>query len=167
MSSFTFWMIFINTSFWLIVCFGMAYFVRIFPKEWYEKNLWFFKEYPFERQLYKNIGVGSWKDKLPEWGKVMKFEKRNLRKELTLEYVDRFILETYYAEVGHVGMAILGFACILINPNDYALMAIICSFVNLIVQLPFCLIQRYNRPRLLKIKSRLENKNSKLNKQLI
>lgn len=107
------------------------------------------------------MGDFKWKDKLPEWGKVWNFEKKNLNKELSLKYVDKFILETYYAEIGHLGMAIFGFACILVNPTDYALMAFICSIINLIIQIPFCIIQRYNRPRLVRLKLRLEYKNQK------
>ena len=91
------------------------------------------------------------------------FEKKHLNKVLSLKYVDKFIFETYYAEMGHIGMAIFGFAYILVNPSDYALMAFISSIINLIIQIPFCLIQRYNRPRLirlkLKLKLRLERKN--------
>ncbi len=49
------------------------------------------------------------------------FEKKHFNKELSLKYVDKFILETYYAEMGHLGMAIFGFACILVNPSNYAL----------------------------------------------
>ncbi|MGM0843452.1 MAG: hypothetical protein ACQEUT_00645 [Bacillota bacterium] len=152
---------FINTSFWLIVCFGMAWLVRFFPREWYEKS-WVFKSYTFEKRMYKTIGVSRWKDKLPEWGRLVNFEKKNLDKELSLKYVDKFILETYYAEAGHFGMAIVGFACILINPADQMTMALTCSIVNFCVQIPFCLIQRYNRPRLELLRKRLERKNGRL-----
>lgn len=159
MNWFTLWMIVINTSFWLVCCFGMAYVVRLFPKSFYEKNHWFFKEHPFEKKLYRKIHIDRWKGKLPEWGKVWKFEKKNLNKELSIKYVDQFIVETYFAEIGHLGMAILGFACIAVNPRDYAMMALICSIINLFIQIPFCIIQRYNRPRLVRLKLRLESKN--------
>ncbi|HWK23816.1 MAG TPA: hypothetical protein VNS08_12365 [Ureibacillus sp.] len=161
MTWFTLWMVVINTSFWLILCFGFAFLVRYFPKSFYEKNQWFFKEYRFEKKIYKRIQVDKWKDKLPEWGSVFKFEKKNLNQNLSISYINTFILETKYAEIGHLGMAILGFACILVNPSDYAMMAIICSTINFIIQIPFCLIQRYNRPRLNRIKLRLENKETK------
>ncbi|GGO00192.1 glycosyl-4,4'-diaponeurosporenoate acyltransferase CrtO family protein [Saccharibacillus kuerlensis] len=158
MNGFTIWMIVINTSFWLICCFGTAHLVRFLPKSWYEKNQWFFAERSFERKVYKRIGLDRWKDRLPECGKVWNFQKKNLNEDLTLSYADKFILETKYAEVGHLGMAVLGFACIWVNPSDYALMAFILAGVNVIVQIPFCLIQRYNRPRLLRLRSRLARK---------
>jgi len=159
MSWFTFWMIVINTSFWLICCFGTAWLIhRVFPSSIYEKINWLFKERSFEKRFYQMIFLPKWKDKLPEWGKVWNFEKSHLKQELNLDYVNRFILETYRAEIGHIGMAVLGFACVLANPRDYAQMAIICSILNVVVQIPFCLIQRYNRPRLVRLKVRFEKR---------
>jgi len=49
----------------------------------------FFKEYKIEKKLYKTAYLRKWKDKLPEWGKVWNFEKKNLKKELDLNYIDR------------------------------------------------------------------------------
>lgn len=161
MNWFTLWMIVINTSFWLVCCFGVAYLVRLIPESLYIKNQWFFKEHPFEKKLYKILRLNKWKDRLPEWGKVWHFEKKNLDKELSLKYVDQFILETKYSEIGHLGMAVAGFACVLVNPGDYVVMAFSCSIINLFIQMPFCLIQRYNRPRLLRLKLRLEYQNQK------
>lgn len=148
----TVWMFLINTSFWFVCCFGMAWIVRAVPKSLYNQSRWFFKEKFFERCLYKKINIASWKDKLPEWGKFLNFEKKNLKKELSIEYIDKFILETYYAEIGHLGIAVFGFACILVNPSSYALMALIFAIVNFLIQIPFILIQRYNRPRLIRLR---------------
>ncbi|KAA9029949.1 glycosyl-4,4'-diaponeurosporenoate acyltransferase CrtO family protein [Niallia endozanthoxylica] len=160
MSLFTLWMIVINTTFWLVCCFGTAWVVhKLLPSSIYEKMKWLFKERSFEKSFYRMIHLVKWKDKLPEWGKVWSFEKNHLKQELSLEYVNRFILETYRAEIGHIGMAVLGFACVLVNPRDSAQMAMICSIVNVVVQIPFCLIQRFNRPRLVRLKARLEDRN--------
>ena len=151
-------MITINTSFWLLCYFGIAWGVRVFPRALYENNIWFFKNYPFEKELFKILRVEKWKDRLPEWGKLLNFEKKYLKKVLSLEYIDKFIMETYYAEFGHLAIGICGFLCILVNPKEYIVMATICSIVNFIIQIPFCIIQRYNRPRLYRIKNRLKNR---------
>jgi glycosyl-4,4'-diaponeurosporenoate acyltransferase len=89
------------------------------------------------------------RSKLPEWGKLFNFEKKNLRRDIDLDYINRFILETCYSEIGHLGMALIGFTCILINPGSYFNMALILSCINLVIQIPFILIQRYNRPRII------------------
>ncbi|QHA91008.1 hypothetical protein [Bacillus sp. N1-1] len=155
---FTVWMIVINTTFWLVVCFGLAYGVRLIPRSFYEKNTWVFHERSYEKRFYKKIQLSLWKDKLPEWGNVFNFEKKNLHTELNKEYLNKFILETYYAEVGHIGMGIVGFACIVVNPEGFTRFALICSSVNLVVQIPFCLIQRYNRPRLIRLRDKFTDR---------
>jgi glycosyl-4,4'-diaponeurosporenoate acyltransferase len=136
----------------------MAYLVRIFPDSWYDSNRWLLKEKRFERRVYQVIHIARWKDKLPEWGRLLHFEKKSLRRDINLEYIDRFILETCYAEIGHAGMAILGFACILVNPRSYALMALILALLNVAIQIPFILIQRYNRHRLVKLRALYERR---------
>ncbi|MED1204195.1 hypothetical protein [Heyndrickxia acidicola] len=148
----------INTAFWLVCCFGMAWLVRLFPKSLYHPANGLFKEKSFERKLYKKMNVAVWKDKLPEWGKLLSFEKKNLHKDITLAYIDQFILETCYAEAGHLGMAAAGFACIFINSSTNFLMALSFAIANVCIQLPFILIQRYNRPRLLRLRMKYNKK---------
>ncbi|CAM3571742.1 MULTISPECIES: hypothetical protein [Saccharibacillus] len=155
-------MILINTSFWLLCCLGTAHAVRFLPAAWYRKNDWFFAERSFEKKAYKKIRLDRWKHKLPEAGGLWKFQKKNLNEKITVDYADKFILETKYGEVGHFAMAILGFACIAVNPHEYVGMALICAGVNVVVQIPFCLIQRYNRPRLIRLRARLARKGSEL-----
>ncbi|MFG6149341.1 glycosyl-4,4'-diaponeurosporenoate acyltransferase CrtO family protein [Halobacillus sp. B23F22_1] len=49
-----------------------------------------------------------------------------------------------------------GIAWDYVNPSGQVKMALISSIVNFIIQIPFCLIQRYNRPRLFTIKLALK-----------
>lgn len=125
MTAFTLWMIVSNTAFWLIVCFGSAYAVRYLPDSWYKAS--YFEEKPLERRLYRTLRINSWKDRLPEWGSVFHFEKKNLREDLDLVYLRRFIMETYYSESGHSMMAVLGFGCLLLNPASYSGMALMLA----------------------------------------
>lgn len=143
-------MIIINTSFWLILNYGVAFVSPLLPKRIFRDNF-FFKEKSFERKLYKSIRINRWKDKVPAVNSTLK----SFKNERTTDYLDQVIMQTYYAEFGHVTIAVLGFLCIVINPNDYFLMALICAIVNFFIHIPFCLIQRYNRPRLYKVKSRI------------
>lgn len=140
-------MITINTLFWFILNYGVAYASRLLPKKIFRNNF-FFKERSFESSLYKTIRIKKWKNKLPAMNATLK----NLKNNLTTEYLDKIIMQTYYAEFGHLLIAVLGFLCILINPNEYFLMAFSFSVLNFFIHIPFYLIQRYNRPRLLKVK---------------
>lgn len=142
-------MITINTLFWFILNYGVAYGTRLLPKKFFQNNF-FFKERSYEGNLYKSIRIKKWKDKLPAVNATLK----NMKSNLTPEYLDKIIMHTYYAEFGHLLIAVLGFLCILLNPNDYFLMAFSFSVLNFFIHIPFYLIQRYNRPRLLKLKFR-------------
>lgn len=146
-------MILINTSFWLVLNYGIAYGNQLLPKTFFVHNF-FFKEFSFERKCYKRLRVSKWKDKVPAMNATLK----KLKTELNPKYFDKVIMQTYYAEFGHLAIALLGFLCVAINPNEYFLMAFICSAVNFFFHIPFCIIQRYNRPRLIRMKLRIENK---------
>ena len=154
--TFTFLMIAGNTAFWIACCFLPAYAVRKLPTAIYRLPL-FMKSTAFEQRIWKVLRVPRWKDHLPEWGHVFHFQKRSLQ-TISPAYIERFIQETKYAELGHVAMAILGFLCIPLNPPSQFTMALCCALVNMCIQLPFCIIQRYNRPRLLRIQQRLIQK---------
>lgn len=151
--SFIIWMILINTSFWLVLNFGLAYGNQLLPKIFFVHNI-FFKEFSFERNLYKTLRVSKWKDRVPAVNSTLK----KLKVEFNPTYFDKVIMQTYRAEFGHLAIALLGFLCVAVNPTEYFQMAIICSVVNFFFHIPFCIIQRYNRPRLIKMKLRLENK---------
>lgn len=162
---FTLWMIVGNTLFWLCCCFWLAYAVRVLPTRVYKMRL-FTTTTSIEQQLWTYLRVHRWKDMLPEWGHIFRFQKRSLH-QLSPAYVERFIQETQYAELGHLLMAICGFFCIPLNPPSQYVMALCCALVNVCIQLPFCVIQRYNRPRLIRLHERLLHaKTSKQKKHL-
>lgn len=145
--SFTLYMVIINTSFWLLLNYGVAYGVRLVPPRFY-RNTRAFREQPFERRLYARLRITKWKDRLP----MMNAALKKLENNMTPAYLDRMIMETYYAEFGHLTIAVLGFLIIWVNPNEYMWMAWIFAVVNFFIHILFCIIQRYNRPRLLKVK---------------
>ncbi|WP_078080492.1 hypothetical protein [Planococcus faecalis] len=155
--SFTIYMIIVNTSFWFLLNYSVFLGTPLLPKGIFQKNF-FFKEKSFESNLYKSIRIKKWKDKLP----VMNSTLKGLNNELNPAYLDKMISQTYYAEFGHLIIAVLGFLCIFVNPNEYFLMAFISAIVNFFIHIPFCLIQRYNRPRLVKVKSRIETNSRSL-----
>ena len=150
--SFTIYMIIMNTSFWLILNYGVAYGVQLLPESIFQNNF-FFKEKSLERKLYKCMRIKDWKEKVPTMNPILK----KLKKERTPDYLEKVMMQTYYAELGHVIIAIVGFLSIVINPSEYFLMALISSIVNFFIHIPFCLIQRYNRPRIRKLRTRIEN----------
>ena len=149
---FTVYMILLNTSFWFVLHYGIAYGCRLLPKAFY-LNSSIFNEKSFERHFYKSIKISKWKDRLPAMNPTLK----KLKNERSPEYLEKVIMHTYYAEFGHFTIALFGFLCIVVNPSDYFWMALLSSIANFIIHIPFCFIQRYNRPRIYRVKSRMEN----------
>ena len=106
-----------------------------------------------DTRLQKYLKIKSWKDKLPEAGAT--FDGGVSKKQLSMqsvEGVERFIYETRRAEFVHIYAPVICFLYFFFNPLWLALlMFAICILLNL----PFTLIQRYNRARCLRILSKL------------
>ena len=150
----------LNIVFWTACNFGVAFLVRCLPRRLFSWGRAFYRELRFEKRLYRMLGVNRWKDHLPEAGGLAGFSKRNLAGELTLPYVETFLLETCIAEVGHLAIGILGycsvgFAWLLPDPYPYIPLFLGFATLDLVVQLLFVIIQRYNRPRLMRLYSLL------------
>ena len=120
-------------------------------KSW-EKNGEFYKRF---------FLIHKWKKFLPDGAALVKndFRKKHLQ-NTNKDYIEKFVLETYRAELVHLfGIApffIFGFYC----PFYIVLLMF---FYAIIVNLPCILAQRYNRPRL----ERLINKSNKSSKPVL
>jgi hypothetical protein len=145
----------INTLFWVFLHFGVAFFfmripenirLRVFnnKKKYFivsEKEVWF----------YKKINLPKWKDKLPQYNNG--FNKRNLSKYISKEYLELFINVTCQAEIVHYAIIPLGyfsvfFALLTNNPEHWCfIFFLIATFIG-IGNVTFSIIQRYNRFRL-------------------
>jgi glycosyl-4,4'-diaponeurosporenoate acyltransferase len=92
------------------------------------------------------LRVHRWKDALPEAGSFFSggFSKRALRHR-DPEYLRRFLTETCRAELSHWLAVTLGLNFFLRNPWYVGLIMLV---YGLATNLPFILVQRYNRLRL-------------------
>lgn len=102
--------------------------------------------------VYRRIGLTRWKDRLPEAGAFYSggFSKRRLG-TLTAGHLRRFELETNRAEFSHwltVASSLTFFAW---NPWQLGLAMIGYALAT---NLPFILVQRFNRPRLAALAAR-------------
>lgn len=133
----------------------IAFVVHKLPAKYFNPYLKIYKVYGFERGLYERLGIRQWKDKIPEMGQLCDFKKDRIISITDNTYLYRFLVETCYAEVLHVWSGVLGFAIILMYPLKYAvLFGIPVASINLILQVLPVMIQRYTRPKLLKIYER-------------
>lgn len=145
----------LNTAFWLGLHFGFAGLLTHLPQavqqKWFDHRRARFAVSAGEMRQYRRIGLPRWKDRLPQFNND--FDKRHLRKELSTAYLEEFIFNTCRAEVIHTGIALLGWLsllfCLLCDDpaGNLPLFAAIAAVIGL-CNLPFSMIQRYNRSRL-------------------
>ena len=108
-----------------------------------------FRLYGFEKKgkLYEKIGVHRWKDGLPDASKVLKsMTKKKVNMKMDAAGLDRLIRETCIAEIVHWLLMLLTPVYSLFVPLGYG---IVLSLIYALCNLPFIIVQRYNRPRLI------------------
>ncbi len=123
------------------------------------KNNLMFKVYSFEAsgKVYEKLFfVKRWKDKLPDGTKILKegFSKNKVDTK-SLNYFQKFLLEVNRAELSHWLQMLPAPLFFLFNlPIIGYLMILYAVLFNL----PFIIIQRYNRPKLQRIINKLDSK---------
>lgn len=139
----------------------ISFIIHKLPPKWFNPNLKIFKVFKKEKRILEKIGVRKWKDLVPDMGCLCDFKKGKVESD-DLNYLYKFLEESCYAEAIHIGMILCGFISIIIWPIDEVWnFTFPLAMVNLCLNLPPVLIQRYNRPRLLNLynfKKRNENK---------
>lgn len=133
----------------------VAYIIHKMPPKYYSPYKKIFQVGKFERKIYEFLGVKKWKDIIPEMGQLCDFKKNKLESTEDNEYLYKFLVETCYAETLHLLSGILGYCIIFIYPLKYALLfGVPIASVNFFLQILPVIIQRYLRPKLLKIYER-------------
>ena len=129
---------------------GVASFVigRLLPKSWLHEDCFPFRPFAFERQgkLYEKLKIKSWQNKLPDMSRLFKHlmpaKKMN---DDTLRDLPLMIKETCVSECIHLLLPLAGLYCLRLWPGAGGIVVTLLYFLG---NLPFVLIQRYNRPRL-------------------
>ena len=135
---------------------------RLIPPDKLEWHRFPYKLYRFERegQIYKRIGIHHWQNKVPDMSKV--FPKLMPPKKMVATdkgSLIRMIQETCTAELTHVVLCLTGLYCIQLWPGAGG---IVLTMLNTLGNMIFILIQRYNRPRLVRLYKRQIEKEMQL-----
>lgn len=129
---------------------------RILPKRWLHAGRFPFAAYDFERggRIYEKLHIRKWQNRVPDMSRI--FPRLMPPKNLAGEYKQRLpvmIQETCVAELIHDITALAGLYCLRLWPGPGGVVVTLIDV--LLLNLPFILIQRYNRPRLVKLNEKL------------
>jgi len=146
-----------------LLCISITAFIigRLYPRKWLRPNAFPFKSFRCEKNgtIYNKINIKKWKTKLPDMSIIITkilprfMPKKRLKDENNIPVL---INETCIAEATHVIAAILGFGCIFVWNG---IGGWIVSVLFLLINVPFVIIQRFNRPRLVAADMMLKRRN--------
>jgi hypothetical protein len=109
----------------------------------YNYNAKWFQQKGFEKKLYKKLNVKQWKAKVPAWSPES-FDMKH-------HTLDEIIQSMCNAEIVHEIIMVLSFVPILFSFKYGVALVFVCtSIIAALTDSVFVMIQRYNRPRIVK-----------------
>ena len=125
------------------------------PRRWFdpEKSPW--RSFSWEKngKIYRKLKIHKWKDKLPDASKCCNdMVRKEVSQQPTAEELDLLARETCVAELIHFLLMFCSIPVVFICPNAWGW---VIFAVYSLSNLPFMMIQRYNRPRLVKMSRHL------------
>ena len=133
-----------------LLCFPIG---RLLAKIRFRADRFPFRSFPFEREgkLYEKIGIRTWQNKVPDISRLAPgiVPRKEIPRRPDAGQIRQMINETCIAELTHVLLCLAGIVLFRIWPGIGG--AVLFAADVLLGNLPFLLIQRYTRPRLLKL----------------
>lgn len=138
------------------------YIGQALPRESFFADRFPYRSFAFEKNgsIYRRIGVHKWMDMVPDMSRVMgDMVPKKLRAGMTAEDVRVLIRETCVAEHVHFMLCVVFlFVSRFWVDSTWVFFWVIYAVCNL----PFIIIQRYNRPMLVRLLRRMEARESRL-----
>ena len=134
---------------------------RIVPRDRIDASKFPYKTYKWERggKTYNKLGINHWKDKLPDVSIYLKsvFPKRveTSQDKKDAEFFMLFAKETCVSEFVHTVLMFASPIFYVVNKSVY--WGVWTTIIYFLGNIPFIMVQRYNRPRLLSIAKRAED----------
>lgn len=119
------------------------------PRRWFRPEGRFFAGFAWEQggRVYERLGIRFWKDRVPDMSRLdPRMQRKQLRAARSREELERLVRETCVAETVHWTLIPLSPLLLWLWPGLGG--AVTLVLYVLLGNLPFILIQRYNRPRL-------------------
>ena len=136
---------------------------RLLPKKCANHQKKFFQVSKKEKSFYEKLKIRKWKDLVPEIGQFTGFRKNKLENPQSVEYVERFLMEACYGEIGHFTSFFTGFLILLLFPlfKGWLYFAIPVAVINLLMNMPSYFILRYNFYKLQVLRTSLLKKQAR------
>lgn len=147
-------------SFFYAILIGIIshFYGQALPRKWFRADKFPYRSFRFEQEgrVYRHIGVHKWQDKLPDLSRVLdNMVPKRMKADMTAEDVRTLVAEECVAEHVHVMLCIAFlYVAKFWEGGTWFLLWCIYTAGNL----PFIIIQRYNRPKLVRILARLEKR---------
>ncbi len=142
-----------------ILCFPFG---RLLALHTFRTNRFPFRAYSFERKgkIYEHLRIRVWARKVPDVSKLVPSIVPPKRAPVRTDAftIRQMVNETCIAEVTHVILCFAGIELMELWPGAGGVILFILYVI--LGNLPFILIQRYNRPRLLRLLAHTENEES-------
>lgn len=114
-----------------------------------------YREFAFEKggKLYERLGIRKWKTRVPDMSRFMRdMLPKRVTRDATSKNIHALIKETCVAEFSHKLLCFMGVGIYFIWKNS---IGVILTIIFALGNLPFIMIQRYNRPNLVRLEKRL------------
>lgn len=129
---------------------GAAAFVagRLLRRSWPDPDRGWWCSFPAEREgrIYEKLHIRRWQKRLPDMSRILPWAIPAKRLEgRDLQRLPEMIRETCVAELIHLLLCLAGLHCLRLWRG---VGGVVVAALNLCGNLPFIIVQRYNRPRL-------------------
>jgi len=117
------------------------------PRKWFNHNAFPFRTYSWEKdgKVYDLLKIRGWKTKLPDVSRVIKkMAPKQIKGRPDKETLEKMLAETCVAELIHGLLMVFGWGCAFVW---HGIGGVTVSIIYMIGNVPFIMIQRYNRPR--------------------
>lgn len=110
-------------------------------------------------KIYNKLRIRSWKSHMPDMSRIMKdMVPKKVGKSPTAAHMWVLVRETCRAELTHIGLCVLSLGIYFFWWNW---IGVLLSAITVLCNIPFILIQRYNRPAFVSLAKRLEVREEK------
>lgn len=125
------------------------------PRRWFHADCFPYRAFAWENggKIYNKLGIRKWKDRVPDMSRIAKnMVAKKLPVGSSSAQMERLVQETCVAEMVHALLIVAGLWVLKLWPTVWGVLFYLVY--ALLGNLPFIIIQRYNRPRLMKLFSK-------------